>query len=160
MEFKCRKLVRSVWRSPVAMCLLIRRYNVGAVQCSGVESAKKPAGRDDGTYSRAKSPTFSTVVPEVVIVSFTTQRRTYFFSLLLQWLRCCANFLICLSMVVIVDLDDEPPSPHVPHAPSFHHVKPVHHSLAPAESEDSVREAEERPNPNISGFSAALSCYP
>jgi hypothetical protein len=69
-------------------------------------------------------------------------------------------------MVVLVDLDDEAPSLHSPHAPgSTRFVKPVHHSLAPpavvADSGDSVWETAERPNPNIlSGFAAALSCYP
>jgi hypothetical protein len=63
-------------------------------------------------------------------------------------------------MVVLVDLDDEPPSPHAPRAPGF--VKPVHHSLAPAivENDACAPESEERPNPNLNGFSAALSCYP
>jgi hypothetical protein len=64
-------------------------------------------------------------------------------------------------MVVLVDLDDEPPSPHVPRAPGF--VKPVHQSLVPivVENDDaSAPGTEERPNPNLNGFSAALSCYP
>jgi hypothetical protein len=65
-------------------------------------------------------------------------------------------------MVVLVDLEDDAPSPHVPHAPGFlQSMKPVHHSLAPpAESGDSVSAADARPNPNLNGFSAALSCYP
>jgi hypothetical protein len=66
-------------------------------------------------------------------------------------------------MVVLVDLDDEPPSPHAPRAPGFvRDMKPVHRPLAPAATEDdeSAPGTEERPNPNINGFSAALSCYP
>lgn len=68
-------------------------------------------------------------------------------------------------MVVLVDLDDEPPSPHAtPRAPGFiRDMKPVHHSLAPtsaAGDDDRAPGSDERPNPNINGFSAALSCYP
>lgn len=70
------------------------------------------------------------------------------------------------AMVLLVDLDDEPASPpsHAARAAELmRNVKPVHHSLAPtvAESEGSASvAAEERANPNINGFSAALSCYP
>lgn len=66
-------------------------------------------------------------------------------------------------MVVLVDLeDDEPPSLQAPHASGLPNVKPLHHSLddSTAESEQSVSVADERPNPNKNGFSAALSCYP
>jgi hypothetical protein len=67
-------------------------------------------------------------------------------------------------MVVLVDLEDEQASPQVPRAPGFmHDVKPaVHRFLAPTatESDDSASGPNERPNPNINGFSAALSCYP
>ncbi|KAH3955548.1 hypothetical protein HBI56_017280 [Parastagonospora nodorum] len=66
-------------------------------------------------------------------------------------------------MVVLVDLDDEPPSPRAPRAPGFiRDMKPLHHSLAPtaAETDDSAPGPNERPNPNVNGFSAALSCYP
>ncbi|KAH7412358.1 hypothetical protein DE146DRAFT_674640 [Phaeosphaeria sp. MPI-PUGE-AT-0046c] len=67
-------------------------------------------------------------------------------------------------MVVLVDLDDEPPSPHTPRAPGFiRDMKPVHHSLAStsaAQDDDRAPGSDERPNPNINGFSAALSCYP
>lgn len=80
-------------------------------------------------------------------------------------------------MVVLLDLDDEePPSPsssslslHAPYAPSgFVHVKPVHHSLVPPVSPspqgvgctEQTARAGERANPNVNGFSAALSCYP
>ncbi|KAF1936766.1 hypothetical protein EJ02DRAFT_506368 [Clathrospora elynae] len=56
-------------------------------------------------------------------------------------------------MVVLVDLDDDALS-----------VKPLHHSLAPPTAESAgvqrVPAADERPNPNMNGFSAALSCYP
>jgi hypothetical protein len=66
-------------------------------------------------------------------------------------------------MVVLFDLDDEEaPSPHVSHAPGLVDGKPLHHSLAAtaAENGQSVQTREERANPNINGFSAALSCYP
>lgn len=64
-------------------------------------------------------------------------------------------------MVVLVDLgDDEPPSLETPHPSSGRrNVRPLHHSLdKPAQGDVSVEN--ERPNPNINGFSAALSCYP
>tara|TARA_R110002003_G_scaffold117_11_gene10397 strand:+ start:6049 stop:6249 length:201 start_codon:yes stop_codon:yes gene_type:complete len=66
-------------------------------------------------------------------------------------------------MVVIVDLDDDPLSHHAPRAPAFiRDVKPVYRSLAPAAADGaaSASGTDERPNPNINGFSAALSCYP
>jgi hypothetical protein len=66
-------------------------------------------------------------------------------------------------MVVLVDLeDDEPPAFHTPHASGLLNVKPLHHSLAAstAEGDQNVTAVDERPNPNINGFSAALSCYP
>jgi hypothetical protein len=64
-------------------------------------------------------------------------------------------------MVVLVDLeDDEPTSLETPHPSSGRfNVRPLYHSLdAPAEGD--VMAGAERPNPNINGFSAALSCYP
>ncbi|KAF2846553.1 hypothetical protein T440DRAFT_492650 [Plenodomus tracheiphilus IPT5] len=66
-------------------------------------------------------------------------------------------------MVVLFDLDDvDAPSPQAPHAPGLPHVKPLHHSLSSMEAatRQSVKDADERPNPNVNGFSAALSCYP
>jgi hypothetical protein len=57
-------------------------------------------------------------------------------------------------MVVLVDLDDDEP----PHENKLLNVKPLHHSLT--EEVQSVSVVDERPNPNINGFSAALSCYP
>lgn len=66
-------------------------------------------------------------------------------------------------MVVLVDLeDDEPLSLQVPHASGLLNVRPLHHSLngTTVESEQRVSMADERPNPNKNGFSAALSCYP
>jgi hypothetical protein len=59
-------------------------------------------------------------------------------------------------------LDDEPPSPRAPRVPGFiRDMKPVHHSLAATATGDDhrVSGSEERPNPNINGFGAALSCY-
>lgn len=63
-----------------------------------------------------------------------------------------------MAVVFDLDLDDDAPSPHASHAPDLPFVKPLHHSLTlptPAAAEDSSR-----PNPNVNGFSAALSCYP
>jgi hypothetical protein len=71
----------------------------------------------------------------------------------LVWLRCC-TLLRQLTMVVLVDLDDDEP----PHENILLNVKPLHHSLT--EEVQSVPVVDERPNPNINGFSAALSCYP
>ncbi|OAG25365.1 hypothetical protein CC77DRAFT_1037478 [Alternaria alternata] len=64
-------------------------------------------------------------------------------------------------MVVLVDLDDdEPTSLENPHPSSGRfNVKPLYHSLD-APTEGSVTAGYERPNPNINGFSQALSCYP
>ena len=63
-------------------------------------------------------------------------------------------------MVVLVDLDDdEPPSyKNNHHTTGLMNGKSLHHSLA--EDVQSVLAVDERPNPNINGFSAALSCYP
>ncbi|KAF1836547.1 hypothetical protein BDW02DRAFT_587354 [Decorospora gaudefroyi] len=73
-------------------------------------------------------------------------------------------------MVVLVDLEDDetPSSPfeHHAHTAGLVSTKPLHHSLAPPPAENVVNLAkvagavDERPNPNINGFSAALSCYP
>lgn len=77
-------------------------------------------------------------------------------------------------MVVLVDLDDdEAPlfQQAAPHASGLLNVKPLHHSLmnnaaatstttAVERSEQSVEAIDQRPNPNMNGFSAALSCYP
>jgi hypothetical protein len=64
-------------------------------------------------------------------------------------------------MVVLVDLeDDELPSLETPHPSSGRfNVLPRHRSLD-APVQDNLTVATERPNPNINGFSAALSCYP
>ncbi|RMZ67572.1 Zinc finger RING FYVE PHD-type [Pyrenophora seminiperda CCB06] len=66
-------------------------------------------------------------------------------------------------MVVLVDLDDdEPPSLQTPHSSGLLNVKPLYYSLEtpPVGSGQGAEEIEERPNPNMNGFSAALSCYP
>ncbi|KAF2119494.1 hypothetical protein BDV96DRAFT_346951 [Lophiotrema nucula] len=65
-------------------------------------------------------------------------------------------------MVVIVDLDDDASSTLPSHASSFPNVKPLHHSLTGAVGANDRKPGDEasRPNPNINGFSAALSCYP
>ncbi|KAH9878275.1 hypothetical protein J1614_003492 [Plenodomus biglobosus] len=59
-------------------------------------------------------------------------------------------------MVVLFDLEDVD-------APGLPYVKPLHHSLSWVEAAagQTVKEADgERANPNVNGFSAALSCYP
>jgi hypothetical protein len=62
-------------------------------------------------------------------------------------------------MVVLVDLDDDEPPSHDNYSQTgLMNVKLLHHSLA--EDVQSVPVIDERPNPNINGFSAALSCYP
>lgn len=61
-------------------------------------------------------------------------------------------------MVVIVDLDDEPAAVHVSKALGLLAVKPLHHSLTVMAGDSAQEDA--RPNPNVNGFSAALSCYP
>ena len=60
---------------------------------------------------------------------------------------CCTS----PAMVVIVDLDAATPP-----------GKPLHHSLSAATptARGSEEAAQQRPNPNVNGFSAALSCYP
>lgn len=67
-------------------------------------------------------------------------------------------------MVVLVDLEDDDPHSfeNHPHTAGWVNVKPLHHSLAQsvAEDEQSASAVHDRPNPNINGFSAALSCYP
>jgi hypothetical protein len=94
---------------------------------------------------------------------FTTSD-TSFLKSSLYCFRCCAALLQLSIMVVLVDLDDEAPSPNVLRAPGFiDDVKPVmRRSFAPiaTEDDDSALAADDRPNPNINGFSAALSCYP
>ncbi|KAF2475397.1 uncharacterized protein BDR25DRAFT_102316 [Lindgomyces ingoldianus] len=64
-------------------------------------------------------------------------------------------------MVVIVDLGDDS-SAHASNASGFPSVKPLHHSLATISRDTTQYPGAEanRPNPNINGFSAALSCYP
>ncbi|KAF2008128.1 hypothetical protein P154DRAFT_453585 [Amniculicola lignicola CBS 123094] len=58
-------------------------------------------------------------------------------------------------MVVIADLGDDTPAPV---------GKPIHHSIAPESTYlgdiDEENGEPARPNPNVNGFSAALSCYP
>jgi hypothetical protein len=94
----------------------------------------------------------------------STTSYTFFPTLCLFCLRCCVALLQLSIMVVLVDLDDEAPSPNVLRAPGFiDDVKPLmHRSFAPTatEDDDSALAVDDRPNPNINGFSAALSCYP
>ncbi len=64
-------------------------------------------------------------------------------------------------MVVMVDLDDEVHDPHSD--TSFANLHQLRHSLTVGDatcgsSDDD--DGDDRPNPNINGFSAILSCYP
>jgi hypothetical protein len=71
-------------------------------------------------------------------------------------------------MVVLLDLEDDAlPAYLAPHTstPNFNipDVKPLLHSLLAASNnkeDGDAKAADGRPNPNINGFSAALSCYP
>lgn len=67
------------------------------------------------------------------------------------------------AMVVLVDLSDSISDPHVDPVSSFSRPfqKPVHSLLAELQlaSAEVVRD-DGRPNLNLNGFSAALSCYP
>jgi hypothetical protein len=64
-------------------------------------------------------------------------------------------------MVVLVDLEDDAATSLETPRPSCgrFNVGPLYHSLD-APTEGNVTEGDERPNPNINPFSAALSCYP
>ncbi|KZM24073.1 uncharacterized protein EKO05_0010264 [Ascochyta rabiei] len=66
-------------------------------------------------------------------------------------------------MVVLVDLEEDGlPAYLAPHTltASIPDVKPLLHDLLASTNNEHARTAGERPNPNINGFSAALSCYP
>lgn len=67
------------------------------------------------------------------------------------------------AMVVLVDLSDSISDPHADPESAFPHPfqRPVHSSLAELQlaSAEFVRD-DGRPNLNLNGFSAALSCYP
>lgn len=69
-------------------------------------------------------------------------------------------------MVVLVDfeeledLHDPHADPHAYPANGLADLKPMLHSTLPVRECDEGTAADERPNPNINGFSAALSCYP
>jgi hypothetical protein len=67
-------------------------------------------------------------------------------------------------MAVIVDLDDETSAAHGSSSDTsgILNVKPLHHSLVAAvdDGNERVVPVPARLNPNINGFSAALSCYP
>lgn len=66
-------------------------------------------------------------------------------------------------MVVLVDLEDDAlPAYLAPHTStaSIPDVKPLLHGLLASAGAQHAKTADERPNPNINAFSAALSCYP
>jgi hypothetical protein len=66
-------------------------------------------------------------------------------------------------MVVLVDLEDDAlPAYIAPHTSthSIPDVKPSLHDVLASTEARHAKTADERPNPNINGFSAALSCYP
>ena len=69
-------------------------------------------------------------------------------------------------MVVLLDLDEDVPDPHVDvrHCGGFTHTRLHRRNDAVTKKPktgilDDV-EGQERDNPNINGFSAALGCYP
>jgi len=62
-------------------------------------------------------------------------------------------------MVVIVDLDDEVHDPHSD-TNGFANLTQLRHSLNVGNATSSDDGDDARPNPNINGFSAILSCYP
>jgi len=112
-------------------------------------------GCDVGTCRRyAPPPPENNTTPGIGCDGSFNHRKPSPSLFLLLGLRCCALVLPISTMVVIVDMDDT----HAPHASS----KPVHHSLSAAIPVARVSEeaARQRPNPNVNGFSAALSCYP
>jgi len=60
-------------------------------------------------------------------------------------------------MVVIVDLSADISDPHA--GPQWRFQKPIHSSIElPKPVAEDVQD--DRPNLNLNGFSAALSCYP
>lgn len=66
-------------------------------------------------------------------------------------------------MVVLVDLEDDAlPAYLAPHTStaSIPDVKPLLRDLLASTADEHAKTADERPNPNVNGFSAALSCYP
>ena len=73
-------------------------------------------------------------------------------------------------MVVLVDLDDSglsgPPIDHPDSADgSAHHFRDFRKPVWPPKRNSTVEKVDgtaydDRPNPNLNGFSAALSCYP
>ena len=66
-------------------------------------------------------------------------------------------------MVVLVDLGDSAhPAYLAPHTltPNIPDLKPLLHDLLASTSDEHAKPVDERSNPNINGFSAALSCYP
>lgn len=67
-------------------------------------------------------------------------------------------------MVLLVDLGDEVHDPHVDPAAAngFATLKQqLRHARTDHDDDDESQPAEDdRPNPNVNGFSAALSCYP
>ncbi|CAI6342169.1 unnamed protein product [Periconia digitata] len=95
--------------------------------------------------------------------SFSLHHTSFHFLRAFQRLRCFYLETEISAMVVIVDLeDDTPPPEHIHRAAQ----KPLHHSLgagislAENKQHDSETTAGGRSNPNVNGFSAALSCYP
>ncbi|KAF2502759.1 hypothetical protein BU16DRAFT_449791 [Lophium mytilinum] len=66
-------------------------------------------------------------------------------------------------MVLLVDLGDEVHDPHVDPAAAngFATLKQqLRHARTDPDDDDSQPVEDDRPNPNVNGFSAALSCYP
>lgn len=70
-------------------------------------------------------------------------------------------------MVVFLDFEDDSPDPFLePYRPtdayplSQQQQQQQQHRGGPPDAEPAQPRHDERPNPNINGFSAILSCYP
>ncbi|MCJ1387988.1 hypothetical protein MMC18_000832 [Xylographa bjoerkii] len=66
-------------------------------------------------------------------------------------------------MVVLLDLDEDDFDSHRVHSKTalFNSSRPHQNEPKPAQKHDDANgDKDERPNPNINGFSAALACYP
>ena len=65
-------------------------------------------------------------------------------------------------MVVLLDLDEDAQDPHAdPSSFAFPTLQLIHGAVTTeGKTADRSDVAQERPNPNINNFSAALGCYP
>ena len=66
-------------------------------------------------------------------------------------------------MVVLLDLDEDDINTHRVHSETalLAFSKPYREEFNPAQKHDAAnQDNDDRPNPNINSFSAALACYP